>query len=79
MSENHRETVAVVAADPIVRAGLTRLLSEAPGLDVALELPDLAGLPRPRPLVVLDLHDQPPAVPWQELRVVALVRPPHPP
>ncbi|GAA0481326.1 DNA-binding response regulator [Paractinoplanes deccanensis] len=77
---NPIETVAVVAADPIVRAGLARMLSAAPGLAVRHELADLAALRGHRPsLVVLDLYDRPPAASWDELRVVALVRPQDPP
>lgn len=76
---NPIETVAVVAADPIVRAGLARMLSAAPGLAVRHELADLAALRGHRPsLVVLDLYDRPPAASWDELRVVALVRPQDP-
>ncbi|MFF5084004.1 response regulator transcription factor [Actinoplanes sp. NPDC000266] len=78
---SHIETVAVVAADPIVRAGLTRMLTASPGLTVRHELADLTalrGVPAPS-LVVLDLYDRVPAESWHQLRVVALVRPQNPP
>ncbi|SNY64635.1 response regulator transcription factor [Paractinoplanes atraurantiacus] len=81
---SHIETVAVVAADPIVRAGLTRMLTASPGLTVRHELADLAELAAlravsPPSLVVLDLYDRTPSEPWHQLRVVALVRPQNPP
>ncbi|XVV08840.1 response regulator transcription factor [Actinoplanes sp. CA-131856] len=78
---SHIETVAVVAADPIVRAGLTRMLTSSPGLTVRHELADLTALRgvQPPSLVVLDLYDRVPAEPWHQLRVVALVRPQNPP
>ncbi|MFG1994935.1 response regulator transcription factor [Actinoplanes sp. NPDC048988] len=71
----------MVAADPIVRAGLTRILTSSPGLTVRHELADLTALravPSPT-LVVVDLDERVPPASWQRPRVVALVRPPSPP
>lgn len=86
---NSIDPVAVVAADSLVRAGLTRMLAQVPGIAVRHELADVAVLrgQRQPTLIVLDLHDRPAnrtgAAFWGQMppghRTVALCRPDDPP
>ena len=78
-----------MAADSLVRAGLTRMLAQVPGIAVRHELADVAVLrgQRQPTLIVLDLHDRPAsrtgAAFWAQMpeghRTVALCRPDDPP
>jgi DNA-binding NarL/FixJ family response regulator len=86
---NSIDPVAVVAADSLVRAGLTRMLAQVPGIAVRHELADVAVLrgQRQPTLIVLDLHDRPAsrtgAAFWAQMpeghRTVALCRSDDPP
>ncbi|WP_127502027.1 response regulator transcription factor [Actinoplanes solisilvae] len=86
---NSIDPVAVVAADSLVRAGITRMLAQVPGIAVRHELADVAVLRGQRQpiLIVLDLHDRPAsrtgAAFWAQMpdghRTVALCRPDDPP